>query len=84
MYRAGQSVYWWDKSTELSEIFLENDGHGKEVWLIHMNFTGICISIKKQMLGTWFTQKGISNINLNKLECIAMLVNRLYYIFCLA
>ena len=49
-----------------------------------MNFTGIYILIKKQMLGTWFTQEGISNIDLNKLECIDMLVNRLYYIFCLA
>lgn len=82
--RAGQNVYWWDKSTELSQIFLENDGHGKEDWLIDMNFTGIYILIKKQMLGTWFTQEGISNIDLNKWECIDMLLNRLYYIFCLA
>ena len=41
-----------NESRMLSEIFLENDGHGKEGWLIHMNFTGIYILIKKQMLGT--------------------------------
>lgn len=63
----GQNIYWWNKSTELSKIFLENDEYGKEDWFNWCEFYCNLLLIKKHLFRSWFIQKAMTNIDLNKL-----------------